>query len=106
MLILDQIKNNDEGAFDFVFIDADKPSIPDYFWWALRLASLGAVIIVDNVVREGEVIDAESKDASVQGVRRFMDMLKSESRVSSTAVQTVGVKGYDGFAIGVVIGNP
>ena len=102
---LRQILNDGEGPFDLIFIDADKPSIPDYFWWALRLSRVGAVIIVDNVVRDGEVIDAESKDASVQGVRRFMEMLKSESRVAATAIQTVGVKGYDGFAIGVVIGD-
>jgi predicted O-methyltransferase YrrM len=102
---LRKILNDGEVPFDLIFIDADKPNIPDYFSWALRLSRLGAVIIVDNVVRDGEVIDAESKDASVQGVRRFMEMLKSESRVSATAIQTVGVKGYDGFAIGVVIGD-
>jgi len=102
---LREIKKNEEGPFDFVFIDADKPSIPDYFWWALRLTRRGAIIIVDNVVREGEVVDAESKDASVQGVRKFMDNLAGESRVSATAIQTVGVKGYDGFAIAVVLGD-
>jgi predicted O-methyltransferase YrrM len=102
---LRQINNAKEGPFDLIFIDADKPSIPDYFWWALKLARLGAIIIVDNVVREGEVVDADSKDASVQGVRRFMDMLSGESRVTATAIQTVGIKGYDGFAMGVVLGT-
>ena len=102
---LREIKKNEEGPFDFVFIDADKPSIPDYFWWALRLTRRGAIIIVDNVVREGEVVDADSKDAAVQGVRKFMDNLAGESRVSATAIQTVGVKGYDGFAIAVVLGD-
>lgn len=102
---LREIKKNEEFPFDFVFIDADKPTIPDYWWWALRLTRAGAIIIVDNVVREGEVVDAESKDASVQGVRRFMDLVAGESRVSATAIQTVGVKGYDGFAIAVVLGD-
>ena len=102
---LRQIEKDEEGPFDFIFIDADKPNIPDYFWWALRLSRKGAVIIVDNVVREGEVVDADSKDASVQGVRRFMEMAASESRVSVTAIQTVGIKGYDGFAIAVVLGD-
>lgn len=102
---LSQIANEEGGPFDLIFIDADKPSIPDYFSWALRLSRRGSVIVVDNVVRDGEVIDAASTDASVQGVRRFTEMVSHESRVSATAIQTVGIKGYDGFAIALVIGD-
>lgn len=90
------------GPFDLVFIDADKPSTADYFAWAMRLTKPGSVIVVDNVVRKGAVVDAKSADANVQGVRRFYDALSAEKRVDATAVQTVGAKGYDGFAIAVV----
>lgn len=90
------------GPFDFIFIDADKRSIPAYFEWSLRLARPGTVILVDNVVRRGAVLDAESDDPDVQGVRRFIEMLGAEGRVQATAVQTVGTKGYDGFALAVV----
>ena len=89
--------------FDLIFIDADKPSIPDYFTWSLRLSRPGTVIVVDNVIREGGVVNARSGDASVEGVRRFNEMLARESRVSATEIQTVGSKGYDGFAIALVI---
>ena len=90
------------GPFDLIFIDADKPNIPAYFDWAMRLSRPGSVIIVDNVVRDGGVVDAKSKDASIQGVRRFMDQLGRDKRVTATALQTVGAKGYDGFAIALV----
>ena len=90
------------GAFDLIFIDADKPNIPAYFEWAVKLSRRGTLIIVDNVVRDGAVIDADSTDQSVQGVRRFVEMLAGDARVSGTAIQTVGAKGYDGFAILVV----
>ena len=90
------------SPFELIFIDADKPSIPDYFAWALKLSRPGSLIVVDNVVRRGAVADATSDDPSVQGVRRFLDMLASEPRVSATAIQTVGSKGYDGFAIALV----
>jgi predicted O-methyltransferase YrrM len=90
------------GPFDLIFIDADKQNIPRYFEWALKLGRVGSLIIVDNVVRGGAVIDAASGDASVQGVRRFLDMLAGEPRVSATAIQTVGLKGYDGFALALV----
>ncbi|MEI9938971.1 MAG: O-methyltransferase [Pseudomonadota bacterium] len=86
-------------AFDFVFIDADKQSIPEYFEWALKLTRVGGVIVVDNVVRKGAVLDAETSDPNVQGVRRFNELLAKTSRVSATTVQTVGSKGYDGFAL-------
>ena len=90
--------------FDFIFIDADKENIPDYFTWSLKLARPGSMIIVDNVIRDGEVVNARSKDPSVRGVRRFNEMLKSEKRVSATSIQTVGVKGYDGFTLALVEG--
>jgi predicted O-methyltransferase YrrM len=92
------------GPFDLIFIDADKPSNPDYFAWALKLSRPGSVIIIDNVVRDGAVIDAVSEDASVQGVRRMNEIIAAERRVSATAIQTVGSKGYDGFAIARVMG--
>jgi len=91
------------GPFDLIFIDADKVSTSEYFSWALKLARIGSLIVVDNVVREGAVIDSASKDASVQGVRRFNMALSTERRVSATAFQTVGSKGYDGLAIALVI---
>lgn len=90
------------GPFDFFFIDADKQHIPEYFDWAVRLGRPGSMIIVDNVVREGAVLDVNSQDTAVQGVRRFMDQLSKDSRVSATALQTVGSKKYDGFAIAVI----
>ena len=93
------------GPFDLIFIDADKPSIPDYFTWALKLSRLGSLIIVDNVVRDGAITDARSTDASVRGVRRFTELLAAEPRVSATVIQTVGIKGYDGFAIILVTGE-
>jgi predicted O-methyltransferase YrrM len=90
------------GPFDLIFIDADKPNNPEYFAWALQLARRGSVIIVDNVVRGGAVLDADRRDADVEGVRRFYERLAAEPRVSATAIQTVGSKGYDGFAIALV----
>src|SRR5436309_4966911 len=87
------------GPFDLTFIDADKQNNAEYFRWALKLSRPGSLIIVDNVVRDGAVIDAASRDAAVQGVRRLYELTAAEPRVAATAVQTVGVKGYDGFAI-------
>jgi predicted O-methyltransferase YrrM len=94
-----------DGPFDLIFIDADKRSNAEYLEWALRLSRTGTLIIADNVVRDGAVIDAASEDPSVQGVRRFYERLAAEPRVSATGIQTVGSKGYDGFAIAVVIGE-
>lgn len=94
------------GPFDLVFIDADKPSTPEYFAWALRLARRGTLIVVDNVVRDGAVVDADSEDASVRGIRRFNELAAAEPRVSATAIQTVGSKGYDGFALALVTADP
>jgi predicted O-methyltransferase YrrM len=92
-----------EGPFDLVFIDADKPSTTDYFNWALKLSRRGTVIVVDNVVRDGQIAGPPGNgDESVEGMRRFMAALASDPRVSATALQTVGVKGYDGFAIAFV----
>jgi predicted O-methyltransferase YrrM len=85
--------------FDLTFIDADKPNIPAYFEWAMKLSNPAALIIVDNVVRDGAVIDETSEDPSIRGVRRFNEMLAADNRVSATTIQTVGSKGYDGFTI-------
>jgi len=97
-----------EGAapFDLIFIDADKANTPSYFGWALRLSRAGALIIVDNVVRKGAVADATTTDADVQGMRRFFEMAAAERRVTATAIQTVGGKGYDGFSVVLVTGQP
>ncbi|MBD6616532.1 O-methyltransferase [Komarekiella sp. 'clone 1'] len=102
---LPQLVTEGYNPFDLIFIDADKPSNPEYFAWALKLSRRGSLIIADNVVRNGSVIEANSDDPSVQGVRRFNELLASEARVSATAIQTVGNKGYDGFAIAVVTGD-
>ena len=100
---LDTLPQLDAGRpFDLIFIDADKPNIPNYFTWALKLARVGTVIIVDNVVRKGTVIDAASDDANVQGVRRFIELVSRESRVTAATLQTVSSKGYDGFTTVVV----
>jgi predicted O-methyltransferase YrrM len=90
------------GPFDLVFIDADKPNTPSYFTWALKLTRAGALIIVDNVVRKGAVANASTRDADVQGMRRFLEMAAAEPRVTATAIQTVGSKGYDGFCVALV----
>ena len=92
-----------QGPFDFTFIDADRTNLTEYFDWAVKLSRSGSVIIVDNVVRKGGVIDASSEDANIKGVRRFAERLQSDSRVTATMVQTVSAKGYDGFAMALVI---
>ena len=96
-----------EGAepFDLIFIDADKPNNPAYLKWALKLARRGSLIVVDNVVREGEILDPASADPNVQGTRALFELLSAEPRLASTAIQTVGSKKYDGFAMAVVIGD-
>ena len=91
----------DGTPFDLVFIDADKPSTTDYFHWALKLSRRGTVIVVDNAIRDGKVIDPQG-DESAEGMRTFMAALAAERRVTATAIQTVGAKGYDGFAIAIV----
>ncbi|MDP9441171.1 MAG: O-methyltransferase [Actinomycetota bacterium] len=93
------------GPFDFVFIDADKVNNADYFEWSLRLAMPGSVIVVDNVVRKGLVVDDESSDPNVTGTRLLYDVVSREPRVDATALQTVGSKGYDGFLVAIVTSN-
>lgn len=100
---LPRLHAEDGPPFDFTFIDADKVSTPQYLEWAIRLSRLGSVIVIDNVVREGAVLLSSSGDASVRGVRRAIDMLSSDERLEATAIQTVGSKGYDGFALAVVV---
>jgi predicted O-methyltransferase YrrM len=86
-------------AFDLIFIDADKSQYPDYLDWCIKLSRKGTMIIADNMVREGAVIDERSEDLSVQGVRRFNAMVSGDPRLQATAIQTVGAKGYDGFCL-------
>ena len=100
---LPQLAAEKQGPFDFTFIDADRATLAEYFDWAVRLSHPGSVIIVDNVVRKGGVIDASSEDVNIKGVRRFADRLATDSRVTATMVQTVSAKGYDGFAMALVV---
>ena len=100
---LPKLEAEGAGPFDFIFIDADKPSNPQYLKWALKLARVGTVIIVDNVVRDGKVADAKSTDADVRGTRKMASLMAKEPRLSASVVQNVGVKGYDGFAMAVVV---
>ncbi|MET9641872.1 O-methyltransferase [Streptomyces virginiae] len=88
--------------FDLVFIDADKPSNPEYLEWALKLTRPGSVIVGDNVVRDGAVVDPASDDPRVRGVRRFTELIAEHPRLTATALQTVGAKGYDGFVMALV----
>jgi predicted O-methyltransferase YrrM len=99
---LPAVESDGLSPFDLVFIDADKPNNPNYLEWAVRLSRKGTVIVLDNVIRDGEVIDAGSKDSSIVGTRKAFDLLGGNARLTSTALQTVGAKGYDGFAIAVV----
>ena len=92
------------GPFDFVFVDADKQNQADYFTWAMKLTRVGSVIVLDNVIRDGAVADASNPDPAVQGVRRANELMANSPRVSATAIQTVGSKGYDGFAVALVVG--
>ncbi len=91
------------ASFDLIFIDADKENNVGYFAWALRLSRPGSLILIDNVIRDGEVADANSTDPMVQGVRRLNELLAKESRVCATTIQTVGSKGYDGFTLALVL---
>ncbi|MGF1549614.1 MAG: O-methyltransferase [Sphingomonadaceae bacterium] len=99
---LPEIAAAGEGPFDLFFIDADKKSNPDYVRWALRLARPGSLIIIDNVVREGRVLDADSGDPDIAATRALFDLLAGEARLTATAIQTVGVKGWDGLALALV----
>ena len=102
---LPRLSAEGRGPFDMIFIDADKPSNTEYFAWALKFSRPGSLIVVDNVVRNGDVVDEASADPRVQGVRRFNKVLAAEPRVIATEIQTVGSKGYDGFAIALVTGE-
>jgi predicted O-methyltransferase YrrM len=99
---LPKVVADGRGPFDMFFIDANKSNMPEYFEWSLKLARTGSVIIADNVVREGAVLDGKSNDADIQGIRRFLEMVGKEKRVSGTALQTVSSKNYDGFALVLV----
>ena len=100
---LPQLIENGAGPFDMVFIDADKPSTPDYLAWVLQLTRPGSLILIDNVVRDGAISDPASSDASVLGVQRALAMLADDPRIVATALQTVGSKGYDGLAFALVV---
>jgi predicted O-methyltransferase YrrM len=99
LVTLPQLAAEGRGPFDLTFIDADKVNTPPYFTWALALSRPGSLIVVDNVVRDGAVADPSSTDPGVLGMRKFFELVRSEPRVDATAIQTVGIKGYDGLAI-------
>lgn len=103
---LSQLQSEGAPPFDFIFIDADKQNIPAYLEWSLRLSRPGTVIITDNVIRDGAVINPEDPDPRVQGVRRFFEMIATDPRLDATALQTVGSKGHDGFALAIVNAIP
>lgn len=92
------------GPFDFIFIDADKEGYPDYLGWALKLSRPGTLIVADNVVRKGAVADGLSRDPLVTGIRRFLELVAAEPRLTATVLQTVGSKGHDGFLLALVGG--
>jgi predicted O-methyltransferase YrrM len=96
---LPKLAGDSRTPFDFIFIDADKESYSEYLEWSLKLSRSGTLIVADNVVRNGAVIEPDHEDTRVQGIRKFNDLLASEKRVESTVIQTVGNKGYDGFAL-------
>lgn len=100
--VLPLLEAETAGPFDLIFIDADKPNNPAYLQWALRLSRPGTVIIGDNVVRGGAVVDPDSADPNVQGVREFLELIAANPRLDATAIQTVGEKGWDGFVLAVV----
>ena len=96
------LEQENAGPFDMVFIDADKVNSPEYFRWAVRLSRAGTVIVLDNAIRHGAVLDAESADPDVVGTRAVIELMGSDPRVTATVIQTVGGKGYDGFGLAVV----
>jgi predicted O-methyltransferase YrrM len=101
---LPELEAEGAGPFDLSFIDADKVNIPAYFDWSVRLSRPGGLIVIDNVIRNGAVIDSSSEDPSVRGVRALNELLAGDTRVSATTIQTVGSKGYDGFTVALVQG--
>ena len=100
--LLPALASERAGSFDLTFIDADKANIPSYFDWAIRLSRAGAIIIVDNVVRKGALIDPAAAAPEAQGVRRLHELAAADARVSATTIQTVGAKGHDGFLFALV----
>jgi len=100
---LPKLKEAGEGPFDFIFIDADKENNPKYLEWALKLSRRGTVIVVDNVARHGTVAEAKSKEPDIVGTRQCLEMMAADPRLNAVALQTVGVKGLDGFAMAVVV---
>ncbi|HUA10035.1 MAG TPA: O-methyltransferase [Candidatus Acidoferrales bacterium] len=100
---LDRMIEEGAEAFDLIFIDADKPNNSEYVQRALKLSRSGTLIVVDNVVRDGAVVDAKSDDPNVVGTRRCLEMMARERRLRTTVLQTVGAKGYDGFALAMVV---
>jgi predicted O-methyltransferase YrrM len=103
--VLPLLAQQGRGPSDLIFIDANKSNMPEYFDWALQLSRPGSLIIADNVIRDGKVVEAASTDADIQGVRRFNEQVAAEKRVSATELQTVGSKGYDGFAMVLVVSD-
>jgi predicted O-methyltransferase YrrM len=101
--ILPMLQSEGAAPFDFIFIDADKQSNAEYVKWALRLSRVGTTIFVDNVVRDGKVIDGKSKDPDIVGTRRMTELIANEPRLSATVMQNVGAKGYDGFLLAIVV---
>jgi caffeoyl-CoA O-methyltransferase len=100
--LLPQMAADEAGPFDMIFIDADKPPYAEYFQWALRLSRPGTLIVADNVIREGQVLEANHPDERVGGVQRFNQLLADTPSVIATIIQTVGVKEYDGMALAIV----
>jgi predicted O-methyltransferase YrrM len=102
---LARLVEEDAEPFDMIFIDADKPNNPHYLEWAMKLSRAGTLIVLDNVIRDGEVADAASRDEKVLGVRQCLERIAADPRLSATALQTVGSKGWDGFAMALVVGD-
>ncbi len=100
---LRELHESGGAPFDLIFLDADKRSLPDYLEWSLKLSRPGTVIITDNVVRDGKVIDPDHSDPDVQGVQRLTEMMAAEPRLCATAIPTVGARGFDGFSMAVVL---
>jgi predicted O-methyltransferase YrrM len=99
---IEQLVAEGSAPFDLIFIDADKSGIPHYLEWSLKLSHRGTLIIVDNVIRDGALIDAKNEDPNIKGARRLHEMLAAEPRLNATTIQTVGSKGYDGFTLALV----
>ena len=100
--LLPQLVTEGVGPFDMIFIDADKPPYKEYFDWALKLSRSGTLIVADNVIREGKVLETENNDEIVKGVKRFNEALAANTAVTATIIQTVGAKEHDGMALAIV----